>query len=199
VTPAEPLPSARRKALWALAIGLLGLALGWLAREGGWLPPQALGFLFGLGAGGLVAALLLWWTPDFSEGMPRPLMRRYYREFGLAMGGYVLVMLFWKRLLYLFEPTWWRVAVALLPVLFVCLVLRAFVRFVRDSDEMQRRIELESGAIAALLVSALYLGAGFLHSAKLIFVPASLALIGVFPAQCLVYGVTKIFVARRYL
>ena len=48
-------------------------------------------------------------------------------------------------------------------------------------------------------VAQAYLGAGFLQSAKLIQVPASLALIGVFPALCLVYGVTKIVVARRYL
>jgi hypothetical protein len=46
---------------------------------------------------------------------------------------------------------------ALFPALLVCWVMRAFVRYVRDSDEMQRRIELESGAIAALLVRAGYL------------------------------------------
>ena len=64
------------------------------------------------------------------------------------MAAYVGIMLVWKRLLDLVDATWLRVLVALLPALLVCWVLRAFVRYVRDSDEMQRRIELESGAIA---------------------------------------------------
>jgi hypothetical protein len=115
------------------------------------------------------------------------------------MGAYVLVMLVWKRLLDAVDATWLKVLVAVFPALLVCWVMRAFVQYVRDSDEMQRRIELESGAIAALLVSAIYLGLGFLQSAKLIHVAAAPALIGVFPAICLLYGVTKIFVARRYL
>ena len=42
--------------------------------------------------------------------------------------------------------------------------MRAFVRYVRGSDEMQRRIELESGASAGLVVSGAYLAAGFLHN-----------------------------------
>jgi DNA-binding XRE family transcriptional regulator len=99
----------------------------------------------------------------------------------------------------LVDATWLRVLVALFPALLVCWVLRAFVRYVRDSDEMQRRIELESGAIAALLVRAVYLAAGFLQSAELIDVAAKVALIMVFPAMCLVYGFTKLFVSRRYL
>jgi hypothetical protein len=64
---------------------------------------------------------------------------------------------------------------------------------------MQRRIELESGSIAAMLVAAGYLGAGFLQSAKLIDIPSGPALIFVFPMLCLCYGIVKIVVARRYL
>jgi hypothetical protein len=78
-------------------------------------------------------------------------------------------------------------------------VLRAFVRYVRDSDEMQRRIELESGAIAGLLVSATYLAAGFLQSADLIAIPAKVAMLWVFPALCMFYGVTKVIVSRHYV
>jgi len=76
--------------------------------------------------------------------------------------------------------------------------MRAFVRFVRDSDEMQRRIELESGAVGALLVSAGFLAAGFLQSAKLIDVPSSVAMLWVFPMLCFTYGIAKVFISRRY-
>jgi hypothetical protein len=91
------------------------------------------------------------------------------------------------------------VLVALLPALLVLWVMRAFVRYVRDSDELQRRIELESGAVAALLVSAGYLGAGFLQTAELIAVPAKVAMLWVFPLLCLFYGIVRTINGRRYL
>ena len=196
----EPLPLCRRRALYCLAGGLLAFGLAWASSSLGWGWPARLnGFLAGLGFGGVFAAVLLWFTPDTSDAMPKKLARRYQREVAIAMGAYVLVMLFWKQALGLFDATWLKVIVALFPALLVCWVMRAFVNYVRDSDEMQRRIELESSAIAAMLVAAVYLGAGFLQSARLIALPATLALIGMFPALCLFYGLTKIFVSRRYL
>jgi len=193
------LPQCRRRALLSLAAGLACLGVSWAASHFGWGWPDRLnGFFAGMGVGALFAAVLLWFMPDMSDAVPKRLARRYQREVVIAMSLYVGMMLFWRKLLGLFEPTWLRVIVALLPALMVCWVMRAFVRYVRDSDEMQRRIELESGSIAAMLVAAGYLGAGFLQSAKLIDVPAQLALIGMFPALCLFYGITKIFVARRY-
>ena len=147
----------------------------------------------------LVAAVLLWFSPDMSDAVPKKLIRRYQREVGAAMGAYILVMLVWKRLLDMVDATWLRVVIALFPALLVCLVLRAFVRYVRDSDEMQRRIELESGAIAGLLVSAVYLAAGFLQSAELIAIPSKVAMIWVFPMLCMFYGACKIFVSRHYV
>ena len=134
-----------------------------------------------------------------SDAVPKRLLRRYQREVMIAMSGYVAVMLVWKRLLDMVDATWLRVLVALFPALLVGWVLRAFVRYVRDSDEMQRRIELESGSIAALLVAAIYLAAGFLQTADLISVPAKVAMLWVFPSLCLMYGVAKVFVTRRYV
>ena len=196
----EPMPLCRRRALWSLAGGLLCLALGWADGQLGWGWPSRLhGFAYGLGFGFVFAAVLLWFTPDMSDAVPKKLARRYQREVAVAMTIYVVAMLFWKQLLGMVDAVWLKAVVALLPALMVCWVMRAFVRYVRDSDEMQRRIELESIAISAMLLAAVYLGAGFLQSAKLIQVHATLALIGVFPALCLFYGITKIFVSRRYL
>jgi len=201
MTPAsEPFPTCRRKALWSLGFGLLSLLVAagmWQARlpVGDWV----LGLVTGLGVGGLFAAALLWFTPDMTDAVPKRLAKRYQRDVAWSMGTYVLVMLFWKRLLDMVDAVWLKWLIALFPALLVCWVMRAFVTYVRDSDEMQRRIELESGAIAALLVSAVYLALGFLQSARLIDVHAGSALIMVFPAMCLMYGIVKIFVARRYL
>ena len=196
---AEPLPNCRRKALWSLALGAACLGLAWAGHVTGQLGDQNAGFFTGIGVGCLLAAALLWWSPDMSDAVPKSAMRRYRRDMVLAMSGYVAVMLVWKHLLDAVHLTWLRVAIALLPALLMIWLLRAFVRFVRDSDELHRRIELESGSIAALLVSAGYLAAGFLQSADLIAVPAKLAMLWVFPSICFAYAITKVVVARRYL
>lgn len=200
MTPAAPeaLPSCRKKALWAVAVGTACLILGYLAYNVWHFEDRLSGFLTGLGIGFWFAGVLLWFTPDMSDAMPKRLIRRYQRQIAVSMTAYVLVMLVWKRLLDAVDATWLKVAIALFPALLVCWVMRAFVQYVRDSDEMQRRIELESGSIAAMLVAAGYLGAGFLQSAKLVDIPAGPALIFVFPMLCMCYGIVKIFVIRRY-
>ena len=190
----------RRAAIVVFCISLVSLALsagaGWLRLPVG---DAARGFLAGLGVGGLFLALLLWFTPGgIHDSAPKALARRYYREFFPPMAAYTVVMLFWGRLLRHVDATWLRTLVALLPALLVALAMRAIARYVRDSDEMQRRIELESVGIAAGLVSIGYMTAGFLQSAKLIAVSGSVAMLMVFPAICMVYGIAKIFIARRY-
>lgn len=147
----------------------------------------------------LVLALLSWWSPAslLDSALPS-LARRYYREFFPPMLAYVLVMLGWKRLLGGVDSLWLRMVIALLPALLLLLVIRAVARFVRDSDEMQRRIELESIALAAGLLCAGYMTAGFLQAADMITLPASEVMLWVFPALCIAYGMIKIVNARRY-
>lgn len=184
------------------AIAVLCLSVVLLAVSP-WLPLRSdaylRGLVMGLGVGGLCLALMLWWSPgSLRDSAPPALARRYYREFGLPMLLYVGVMLCWKRLLGSVDADWARVLIALLPALLVALVIRAVARFVRDSDEMQRRIELESISIAAGLVGGGYMTAGFLQAADMIALPASAAMLWVFPALCATYGIVKGVNARRY-
>ena len=86
----------------------------------------------------------------------------------------------------------------LLLAVSIALVLRAIIRYIRDADELQRRIELESVSFATALVSMLYMSGGFLQLAKVIDVPSGVAMIWVFPLVCMVYGFAKMLVARRY-
>nr|WP_246432395.1 hypothetical protein [Xanthomonas theicola] len=170
-----------------------------------WLPLRSdaylRGLLIGLGIGGLCLAIMLWWSPGSLRDSAPPalaLARRYYRECVPPMLLYVGVMLCWKRLFDGVEADWARVLIALLPALLLALVIRAVARFVRDSDELQRRIELESIAIAAGLVSGGYMTAGFLQAADVIALPASAAMLWVFPLLCATYGIAKVANARRY-
>ena len=195
----ESLTHCRRKAIYTLVGGAASLALAWVAYARGWpVGDHVLGLLTGMGIGLWFAAALLWFTPDMSDAVPKRLARRYQREMWPAMSAYVLVMLGWKRLLGLVDATWLKILIALFPALLVLWVMRAFVRYVRDSDEMQRRIELESGSVAGLVTSGAYLAAGFLQTADLIDIPSKVAMIWVFPMLCLVYGIAKIVIGRRY-
>lgn len=132
------------------------------------------------------------------ETAPPALQRRYTREMLIGMGSYtalLFVSLLWLREL---EAPALRALVALLPVAPIALVLRAMVRFIRGVDELQQRIELEAICIAAALVSFAYMTGGFLQAARVIDVPASAAMLWVFPLICGTYGVAKSLVARRY-
>jgi len=129
----------------------------------------------------------------------RPVHRRYLREFIPAMLGYVLLILgsvYWLR--FGQPPANWRPVIALLPVLPIILVMRAMVRVIRDSDELERRIELEAVAISALLVGTGFFSAGLLAGAKVIVLDGDAVAVWVLPALCAIYGIAKCWAVRRY-
>ncbi|MDG6347279.1 hypothetical protein QAA18_00745 [Luteimonas sp. 8-5] len=126
------------------------------------------------------------------------LRRRYLREFVPAMVGYVVLLIVSMLLLKHVEDHALRAVIALLPVVPIALTLRAIVRYIRDADELQRRIELEAVSLATALVSLVYMAGGFLQLAKVIDIPSGVAMIWVFPLLCATYGLLKAVVARRF-
>ncbi|MGE8233872.1 MAG: hypothetical protein ACN6OR_10825, partial [Stenotrophomonas sp.] len=160
--------------------------------------PQVSGILFGIALGLAIAALLRWLMPAGCDAAPAKLRKRYTREVMLAMGGYVVLLVLSILLLKRVEDGLLRALIALLPVPPMMLVLRAMIRYIRDADELQQRIELEAVSFATAFVSLIYLTGGFLQSAKVIDVPSNVAMIWVFPFVCLSYGLAKAVVARRY-
>src|SRR5690606_4016222 len=176
----------------AVILGTLGVSHLWA------LPPFLAGVLYGVGFGLLFAAFLRWRLPDGCDASTPSLRRRYLREFLPAMAGYVIGLFVSMWLLKRVEEPMLRALVALLPVAPVVLVVRAIVRYIRDADELQRQIELESVSLATATVSMLYLAGGFLQMAKVIDIPSGVAMFWVFPLVCLFYGLVKTVVARRY-
>lgn len=132
------------------------------------------------------------------DGAPRALQRRYTRDVLLGMGAYTVLLFVSMLLLRSVEAPALRALIALLPVAPIALVLRAMVHFIRGVDELQQRIEFEAVCIAAALVSFAYMTAGFLQAARVIDVPASAAMLWVFPLVCGTYGIAKAVIARRY-
>jgi hypothetical protein len=188
--------NAQPRTLLLLGGLLLAVAVGLpLAVD---LPDTARGLLYGLAVGCLLAAVLRRWLPEPCDTAPPALRRRYLREFLPPMLGYLLALVVSLTLLKRVEAEWLRALVALLPLPPIGFAMRAIIRYIRDTDELQRQIELEAVSISTALVSMLYLAGGFLQAAKVIDVPSSAAMIWVFPLVCLVYGLAKIAVARRY-
>lgn len=161
-------------------------------------PDFAAGILYGIGIGLLFGAFLRWRLPDGCDAATPSLRRRYLREFIPAMAGYVVGLVLSLWLLKRVDAPMLRAFIALLPVFPIVLVMRAMVRYIRDTDELQRRIELESVSLAATLVSTLYMAGGFLQLAKVVDIPSGVAMLWVFPLVCFSYGLVKTVVARRY-
>ncbi len=160
--------------------------------------PMIAGIFAGLTIGLLFAALLRWQLPDACDSAPPQLRKRYSREMMVAMGGYAVLLFTSIWLLKHVDTTGLRAVIALLPVPPIALMLRAMIRYIRDADELQQRIELQAVSFATAFVSLLYLSGGLLQTARVLDVPASAAMIWVFPLVCLGYGLAKIVVARRY-
>ena len=124
--------------------------------------------------------------------------RRYRREFGWSMAAYVVVLFLSIWALNHVDATALRVLLALAPVVPVAGAGRAIMRFVRDSDELQRRIMLEGAALGALVLTMGSFSLGLLVSAGLLPMRADLALIMILPAYSALYGVFAGLAARRY-
>ncbi|MQP76149.1 hypothetical protein CQ393_09620 [Stenotrophomonas sp. MYb238] len=179
-----------------LASGATGLALLRL------MPGDSAGMLGGICIGVAIGlsfvSLLRRQLPNACDTAPLALRRRYSREMMIAMGAYVVLLVLSITLLKRVDGTALRACIALLPVPPIAMTLRAMIRYIRDVDELQQRIELQAVSFAAAFVSLLYLTAGLLQAAKVLDVPASAAMIWVFPLVCLAYGLAKTVVSRRY-
>ena len=128
----------------------------------------------------------------------RSVDRRYTIEFVPAILAYVLIMLFaWPRILTIASLEL-RGLAALLPVLPVLFVVRAIIRRITGGDELERRISLESMAIATTVVGVVSFAAAFLVIAKVIN-PGADVLIWVLPGLLAVYGCARMALTARYL
>ncbi|MEX1018358.1 MAG: hypothetical protein WDZ49_01790 [Litorilinea sp.] len=121
-------------------------------------------------------------------------MRQYTREFGIAMLIYVLLVPVVVAFLPSLDDSVWRFALALLPVVPVAFGMRAFLRALDGSDELQLRIQLSAIAFAAGMTGMLTFAYGWLEIAGLPRLP----MIWVFPTLILLWGLGLALANRRY-
>ena len=195
-----------RRFTWIfLAIAVGAFALAALGRFVLTWPDNIVGMWVGIGAGYLAGSLLFllvprWWRSHCDDMYAQPAGRRYLRALWPALIGYSLTLFasifLIKRGI---ESVPLRALVAVLPVLPIGMMMLAALRYLREIDELQRRIETESIGIASLLVALLYFAGGMLQKAQVIDLDAAMAMIWVFPLLCATYGIAKMVLTRRYL
>lgn len=129
----------------------------------------------------------------------REVHKRYLREFLPAMAGYVVLIGAFSVFASRIASVAGRVALALLPLLPILLAIRAMVRVLRDQDELERRIDLESFAIAAMATGFGFFSFGLVLTAGVGWqVHADVVAIWVMPCLFATFGIAKLLVAWRY-
>jgi len=195
-----------RRFMWIFAaIGLGALALAGAGRFLLAWPDGVVGMWTGIGAGYLLGAALFllmprWWRSHCDDMYAQAAGRRYLRALWPALALYSLTLFASIFLIRRgIESVPLRGLVAVLPVLPIGWMMLAALRYLREVDELQRRIETEAIGIASLLVSLLYFAGGMLEKAEVIRMDAGVAMIWVFPLLCGTYGIAKMILTRRYL
>ena len=120
--------------------------------------------------------------------------KRYYKEFGGSMGAYAVMVPISVWLLKGHEHTVLGYGIALLPIIPSAFALWAFMRFFRDLDELQRKINLEAVAFSFLATCLITLTWAFLQNAGLPRFDVS----WVAPLLIMLWGVGQCMARRRY-
>lgn len=120
--------------------------------------------------------------------------KEYTMQFSVAMVGYVLVLFASTYIIKANPDAWWRVPLAVAPVIPAFFGLIIFVRYLGRMDELQRRIQLDaiafgSGATAILTFAYGFLeNVGFPHMSPVFVLPMLVAL----------WGIGTIIASRKY-
>ena len=92
--------------------------------------------------------------------------KTYTRESLKAMIAYVVVLLVSVSLLKQGpSEAWWRIPLALTPIIPIVFALRAFLRFYHRIDELQKRIQLEAFALSFGVTCIVTFSYGLLENA----------------------------------
>lgn len=121
--------------------------------------------------------------------------RRYLVSFTIVMVAYVVLLFASITAVERFAPTGvLRYVLLLVPVVPVGFLIAAMIRYLRETDEFERRIQLESMAIAVAVTAGLSVTYGFLESAGFPRLSAWWTW-GVVVGS---WGIARFFVARHY-
>lgn len=126
----------------------------------------------------------------------RAVRKRYLREFVPAIAGCAVLIVMSGFLAPVTGSLPVRIVLTLLPVL---LAICAAVRVLRDQDEPERRIDLESFAIAPMVTGFGFFSFGLLQLADVGWqLRGGAVVIRVLPCLFASFGIAKLLVSRRH-
>lgn len=125
----------------------------------------------------------------------KQVMKRYMREFLLSIAAYALILIasiYAIQNIAMAKPL--QIIVAVAPAIPVAFVLVAVLRLLKDSDELQQRVNMLAIAFSAVLTGLLTFSYGFLDNIGFPKLPT----FAVFPMLFVLWGVGLGYFTRRY-
>ena len=127
--------------------------------------------------------------------MNQEVQKRYFKEFGVSMGLYIVLLIASISVLTKFElPKVAQIVVALIPVIPTVFVVIAVIRALRDSDELQQRIQLQAVTFSAIVTGLITFSYGFLENIGFPHFPT----LFVFPLLIMLWGIGAGIFSRKY-
>jgi hypothetical protein len=122
-------------------------------------------------------------------------MQRYLRQFFFAMFMYIVTLITSVMLLRNYELTGgWQILISLVPALPVIFIVLALMRLLKDSDELQQRLNLLAVTFSAVMTGLLTFGYGFLENIGFPKLPT----FAIFPMLFVFWGIGLGYFTRRY-
>lgn len=127
--------------------------------------------------------------------MNREVQKMYFKEFGISMGFYVVLLIASISVISNVElPKAVQVVIALIPVIPTIFVVIAVMRALRDSDELQQRIQLQAVTFSAIVTGLITFSYGFLENIGFPHFPS----LFIFPLMIALWGIGAGIFARKY-
>lgn len=126
---------------------------------------------------------------------PKQAMRRYLQEFFFAICGYALALIVSVSILKRYDfAKGWQILISIIPALPVAFILIALMRLLRDSDELQQRINLHAVTFSAVLTGFITISYGLLENVGFPKLPT----FAIFPMLCVLWGIGFSYFTTRY-
>ena len=122
-------------------------------------------------------------------------MKRYFKEFSLSMGAYVIAVIASTMALKNTEiPKAAQIVIALTPIIPTFFVIVAILRALRDSDELIQRIQLQAVVFSAITTGLITFTYGFLENIGFPHFPT----IWILPMMFALWGISLGYFNQRY-
>jgi hypothetical protein len=125
----------------------------------------------------------------------KTIMRRYMKELFSAMAAYTIILITSPTVLKNYEFTkFWQIVISLSPAIPVAFVILAIMRLLKDSDEMQQRVQLLATSFSAALTGLITFSYGFLENIGFPKFPTFF----IFPMLIAIWGISLGYFSRKY-